>query len=117
MPRSFKAKWEKECTLCHELILEGDEAFFPERGKIAHWKCPRSYSPPAASSVGQGGPKEVGGVASGSGEEGRHPGISVPPSPPAALPEDVEEPWVQIAVWIRINRLEMLAKAIKEARS
>ena len=116
MPRSFRAKYQSECLLCHNVVMPGDEAFFPpgSNGKIAHFRCPISYpvdkgweygtktgdTPPAASSVGQEGPKEA-----RSGVES---------SPPPAAPED---PWVEIGAWVHASKVDLMLKAIKEART
>ena len=57
-------------------------------------------SPPAASSERQEGPKEA-----RSGVES---------SPPPAAPED---PWVEIGAWVHASKVDLMLKAIKEART
>ena len=66
-------------------------------------------SPPAASSERQEGPKEA-----RSGASESPGGISTPSGVPPAAPED---PWVEIGAWVHASKVDLMLKAIKEART
>ncbi len=91
--KSFECKYEgHDCVSCGEPLLLGQTIRFKVKGAkdMEHETCPKKAVPPPPSMPGR----------------------------PETNPEIRQETlFVQIAAWVPVDKLEIVTKAIREARS